>query len=418
MRVIHLSHQDRDGGAAVAAWRLHQGLVASGTDSSMLVARKLGTDPAVRVVPSPWGARWRKRIDRLPRRFLQTPNQGLHSPAWIGAAASRAVNRAAPDIAHLHWINDGFIRAESLPQLTVPVVWSLHDMWAFAGAEHYVDGCRRYANGYLPHNRPSGETGFDLNRWTWERKRKAWRAWSRLTLFAVSRWMADRARESVLFRDRPIKVLYNGVDEQLFRPMDQSAARSAVGLPPDIPLILYGALDATSDRRKGFDLIGDALRAVQQVNPHVALAVFGNSPESAREHPAFAGLPTHYLGRIHDPARLAQIYAACDVMVVPSRQEAFGQTAVEALACGTPVAAFRVGGLPEIVEHHVSGFLAEPFDTAELARGLGWLAGLRGTPARAAIAAAGRAQVLREFTLTIQARRCQALYGEITAQSS
>ncbi len=417
MRVIHLSHQDRDGGAAVAAWRLHQGLVAGGTESSMLVARKLGNDPAVSALPSGWGARWRKRMDGLPRRFLQTANQGLHSPAWVGAAAGQAVNRARPDLAHLHWINDGFVRAESLPQLAMPVVWSLHDMWAFAGAEHYVDGCQRYAAGYLPDNRPPGESGFDLNRWTWERKRKAWGNWTGLTLFAVSQWMADRARASVLFHDRPIKVLYNGIDERLFRPMDQAAARAAVGLPQHIPLILYGALDATSDRRKGFDLVGDALRQVHHHNDHLALAVFGNSPQAEQEQPAFAGLPTHYLGRIHDPARLAQIYAACDVMVVPSRQEAFGQTALEALACGTPVVAFRVGGLPEIVDHEVSGFLAPPFDTAELARGLVWLAGLRGSPTRARMAEAGRAKVLREFTLAIQARRCQALYGEIADPS-
>jgi glycosyltransferase involved in cell wall biosynthesis len=418
MRVIHLSHQDQDGGAAVAAWRLHQGLTGAGIESSMMVARKLGDDDAVTPIPSPRGARLRKRFDRLPRRWLRTANQGLHSPGWIGAAVWKSVNQAAPDIAHLHWINDGFVRAESLAKFEMPLVWSLHDMWAFAGAEHYVDGCTRYAQGYLPHNRAPHESGFDLNRWTWERKRKAWRTVSRLTLFAVSEWMACRARESVLFADRPIKVLYNGIDEQVFKPVDQAAARVALGLPPDIPLILYGALDATSDRRKGFDLVTAALSQLRTRDSTPAVAVFGNSPQSALDQPALAGLPTHYLGRVHDPRRLALIYAACDVMVVPSRQEAFGQTALEALACGTPVAAFRVGGLPEIVEHQVSGFLAPPFDTAELARGIRWLASLRGTAASRAMAEAGRAKVLREFTLGIQARRCEALYAEINSTSS
>ncbi len=411
MKVTHLSHQDGKGGAAVATKRLHGGLRAIGVDSAMIVGRKFSADPSVESFLPPLGAKLLKRLDKWPRTFLRTRSQSLISPAWVGAPVWRAVNRRSPDIAHLHWVCDGFLRIEALNRLKAPIAWSLHDMWALGGGEHYVEGCGRYKDGYLAANRPAGESGFDLNRWVWRRKRRAWAAVPEITLFAVSHWLADRARESVLFRERPIEVLHNGLDAQVFKPQGQHAAREALGLPPRIPLVLYGALEATTDKRKGFDLLRDALGHLRARTAGLELVVFGNGPGAGAEGGRSEAFKTHYLGRIDDPSRLSTVYAACNVMVVPSRQESFGQTALEALACGTPVAAFRIGGIPEIVQHLRSGYLAEAFDTAELARGIQWILD-RGDGGRG-LAAEGRATVEKKFTLAIQAQRCLELYGQI-----
>lgn len=413
MKVIHLSHQDQGGGAAVAASRLNRGLRALGVDSAMIVGRKSGADSSVTGCLTPWRTRALKHLDRLPRRFLRTPNQSLISSAWVGSSAWNAANQRRPDIAHLHWVCEGFLRVEAWRRLRAPIAVTLHDMWALAGGEHYVDGCTRYAQGYLAGNRPAGESGFDLNRWVWQRKMTAWSSLAHLTIFAVSRWMADRARASALFRERPIEVLHNGLDAGEFKPQDRLLARARWRLPPRSPLVLYGALEATGDRRKGFDLLAAALAQLRRQTAELELVVFGHAPQAGSASRATAGFKTHYLGRIDEPARLASVYAACDVMVVPSREEAFGQTALESLACGTPVAAFRVGGLPDIVEHRTSGFLAEPFDTAELARGIAWILDQRGTPEGRRLAAAGRARVEQNFTLEIQAARCRELYRQM-----
>lgn len=411
MKIVHLCESDVAGGAARAAFRLHTALTRAGTDSSMVVGRKVSGDARVRPVVSRVGKKIQERLDRLPRRLLRTTNETHMSPAWIGSRAPTLVNRLAPDLVHLHWIGKGFLRPEQIPQLRAPLVWSLHDMWAFSGAEHYVGACTRYRDGYRRDNRPSFERGFDLNRWVWQRKQRAWRGLADLTLFPVSEWLAARARESVLFRDRPIEVLHNAIDPVEFQPRDRADARRQLGLPAHIPLLLFGALDATRDRRKGFDLLLAALRELRGATLSFELVVFGNSVGAMRgDH---AGLKTHYLGEISEAGQLAQVYSACDVVVVPSREEAFGQTALEALACGTPVVAFRVGGLPEVVVHGTSGYLATPADACDLAAGIHELLRAAGTDRGRQLAGAGRAQVEQRFTLEIQAARCRKLYAGI-----
>ncbi len=418
MKVVHLSTSDLGGGAALAAFRVHTGLRQAGIDSWMVVGEKLSDDPYIIRATSPRLAEFRRRMDRQWHRTFHTENQSLITPAWIGSSAWRIANKLKPDVVHLHWIGRGFLRLEAIARLRAPLVWSMHDMWALAGGEHYIDADMRYRDGYLPHNRAPGESGFDLNRWIWERKRRAWRRIPRITVLAVSEWLAARARESVLFRDRRVEVLYNAIDPNIYQPRDRAAARAALGLPAGKPLMLFGAIDATTDKRKGFDLLSAALWEVRAAKSPVELVVFGNAPRGDGETAPESGFRTHYLGAIADPARLAEVYSACDVMVVPSREEAFGQTALEALACGTPVVAFRVGGLPEIIDHGVSGFLARPFLVRELAEYIVRIAAARDRPEWRAWSDAARERVLRDFTLGTQASRCEQLYIETIAAAA
>jgi glycosyltransferase involved in cell wall biosynthesis len=407
LKVVHLCESDGGGGAALAAFRLHSALKFQQVDSTMLVGRKVSADENVASVVSPLRKKLHERLDRLPRTLLRTSNPTHISPAWIGSSAWRQATQADPDLVHLHWICKGFVGIEQLQKIRAPLLWSLHDMWAIAGGEHYVGDCTRYRDGYAPANRPAFERGFDLNRWIWLRKRHAWSSIPHLTLLPVSAWLAERARESALFRNRPIEVLHNALDAAVFRPGDRVAARNELGLPPAKPLVLFGAVDGTKDARKGFDLLTAALRTLRSDGQQLELVVFGNGPAQSQPELSFR---THYLGEIHDPVRLVSVYRACDAMVVPSREEAFGQTAMEALACGTPVAAFRVGGLPEIVAHKASGYLAKPFDVGDLAAGILWLLDAMGTPAGAELAGTARRTIEEGFTLEVQARRCRKIY--------
>jgi glycosyltransferase involved in cell wall biosynthesis len=264
----------------------------------------------------------------------------------------------------------------------MPLVWTLHDQWAFCGAEHYTSppapgettsSDRRFAAGYSAASRPSHEAGPDLNRRTWLRKQRAWRR--PIQIVCPSTWLADCARRSALMATWPITVIPNPIDPATWAPLERSQARDLLQLPQDRPLVLFGADGGTADPRKGADLL---LEALQRLRVQVAgtplegleLVVFGQGRPA---QPPVLGFPIHYAGRLHDDLSLRLLYCAADVMVVPSRQEAFGQTASEAHACGIPVVAFRTGGLTDIVIDRSTGALVEPFDPASLAAAIRWV---------------------------------------------
>jgi glycosyltransferase involved in cell wall biosynthesis len=254
-------------------------------------------------------------------------------------------------------------------QLPQPVVWTLHDMWAFCGAEHYTND-HRWQEGYWQHNRPSYEGGFDLNRWTWDRKRKHWR--KPFQIVTPSQWLADCVSKSALMGDWPVTVIPNPIDTDLWQPVDKGLARQCFHLPVDIPLLLFGAGGGTGNFRKGFDLLQLALSHLQDHLPGLELVVFG---QSAPKEPINLGFPVHYVGRLQDQYSLRLLYCAADAMVISSRQDNLPNTGLEAHACGTPVIAFHTGGLPDIVSHMKTGYLAQAFNTDDLANGIQWVLG-------------------------------------------
>jgi len=250
------------------------------------------------------------------------------------------------------------------------VVWTLHDCWAFSGSEHYpqdADDCR-YQQGYGTGNRPPGHCGLDLDRWCWQRKRRNWRR--PLQLVSPSRWLASCVEHSALLGHWPVQVIPNPLPTEIFRPWPQPLARQLFGLPAKGPLLLFGAIGGSRDPRKGWDLLEPALRQLAQTHPQLQAVVFGQSQPA---DPPRLGLPLHYIGNLHDDQSLALLYSAANVMVVPSRMDNLPQTATEAQSCGVPVVAFNATGLPDVVQHQCTGYLAAPFDSADLAAGISWV---------------------------------------------
>jgi glycosyltransferase involved in cell wall biosynthesis len=269
--------------------------------------------------------------------------------------------------------------------------------------------------GYLPGNRPGHERGPDLNRFTWERKRRAWLR--QIQIVCPSRWLAAEARSSALMRDWPIHVIPYPIDCDLWAPVDQKYARNLLGLPQGIPLILFGALSGTADPRKGAVHLRKALQLLSErpferrLKPEII--VFG-AEESADSfsYP----FKVRYTGVINDDTALALIYSSADVMIVPSLQEAFGQTASEAHACGTPVVAFDVGGLSDIVQPYTTGMLATPFDPASLASCIDWVIS---DPVRLnALSHAARQRAIREWHPRRIATLYSNLYRDVLSASS
>jgi glycosyltransferase involved in cell wall biosynthesis len=412
MKLLHLAYADGGGGAFKAAHRIHRGLRAVGVDSTMLVSKRVTNDPDVADAGSPAGRIWAQLatyLDVLPLRLARAPREDFSSLAWVGTGAARKARKRAPDLVQLHWICAGFMRIEELAALRVPLVWRLADMWAFAGAGHYVGDDTRYIDGYTAQRRPARERGPDLDRWVWERKRRALARVKDLTIVTPSRWLARCASQSVLLRERRVEVIPTGQDTSVYRPIPRRIAREILGLPQEAQLVMAASM-GIGEKRKGVALLLQALECIRDRQYHLLL--LGDRPPTAPRLPVEA----HWLGRLSDDISLALAYSAANVFVAPSTEENLANTVIEAMACGIPCVAFDVGGMPDIIRPPCNGYLATPFSTDELAQGI--VAILESGEAYERISDAARSTVVREFSEELQARRFASLYEDVLRSAS
>ena len=419
IKILHVSTGDYDGGAARAAYRIHQALLKSGIDSRMRVLYSGTGDNSVIAGVAPKSTanyialKLYNRWLSYTRRDWQPDNPILHTFGQNSAALVDELNASDADILNLHWISD-MLSIADIARLRKPIVWTLHDMWPFCGGEHYApdDESARFRQGYRTDNRPSGESGPDLNRSAWEAKRKAW-ASQHFTIVGDSYWLAECAKVSMLFCDANIHTIHYPLEmDNLWRPIPRDMARFVLGLPMDKKLILMGAVGGVADPRKGGDLLRDALGLMPELSSGtVELMIYGQSqPNNDDIWPC----PVHWFGRVCDDRILVLAYSAADVMVVPSRQEAFGQTALEAQACGIPVVSFKIGGLPDIISHKVTGYLARPFEISDLADGIKWV--LQEEQRRLALSLAARDSAMNLFSEPAIAEKYTELYEQVLAE--
>ena len=418
MKVLLINTSDRKGGAAKAAYRLHQGLQKIDVKSQMMVQEKQSDDSTVIGLSAESGigkakTGLRLTLERLPLKLYANRSNTSYSPQWLPDNLVSQAARLDSDLINLHWIGEGYLQIETVAKFNRPLVWTLHDMWAFTGGCHYNQDCDRYISSCGACPQLGSKKDYDLSRWVWRRKTKAWQN-SNLTIVVLSSWLKECVSSSSLFKDLRVEVIPNGLDITKYRPIKQQTARQILGLPQDKQLVLFGAIQATSDRRKGFHLLQAALQKLSQSEwkNRLELLIFGASQPAK---PPLLGFKTRYLGYLHDDLSLALMYSAADVTIVPSIQESFGQTASESLACGTPVVAFETTGLKDIVDREQNGYLARPFDTEDLARGIVWVLDDRERYQK--LSDCARQKVEREFASEIQARRYLSLYTEILEKS-
>lgn len=410
MKVLHLSAFDLVGGAARATYRIHQGLQNAGADSQMLVQYKKGSDRTVTTAEPKVYAKLRSLADSIPINFYPHRQQ-MFSPQWCPDALLKRIDQFAPDIINLNWVCNGFVPVEALSKFKRPLVWTLQDMWAFTGGCHYTLGCDRYQNNCGNCPQLQSDRDRDLSRWVWQRKQKAWQNLN-LTIVTPSSWMAECARSSSLFRELPIEIIPFGLDTARFAPYDSKKARQELKLPLDKQLVLFGAIDATGDTRKGSHLLQQALKQLSQSQRYkqIELVIFGASQP---ENPIDFGFLIHYLGHLDD-AHLRLAYSAADVMVAPSLQEAFGQTASESLACGTPMVVFAHTGLADIVDRDRNGYIANHGDTEDLARGIVWV--IKDKERHQQLRYHARQKAEKEYATSVQASRYLSLFEKIVAK--
>ena len=330
--------------------RLHKALLASDVDSQVYCVRN-DFDPSA---ASRLGPGLKRFVCRAQGSVYRRLFNGRASFALLGSGLVNAVNRIDCDVIHLHWINNEMLSVREIARIEKPVVWTCHDLWPASGIKHYP--CETFEGRFVTLQR-------QLDRHDKNLKMKHWRD-AKLHFVCVSKWEASLALQAAWIDPGRLSVLPNPIDTRVFYPVDKTEARDRLGIPADRPIVLFGA-HGNRDPRKGADLLRRALESRRQIRDHALVCVFG---EGAVDLPA--GYASKAFGYIREDGIKRLLYSAADVMCVPSRQETFGQTALEALACGTPAVVFAGSGLDDIVEHMQSGWRAEPYNTAHYAQGV------------------------------------------------
>lgn len=419
MKVLLLNTSESTGGAAVAANRLMHALQKAGISAKMLVRDKQTDDPAVVSVNTSFLKRkinflrfaWERLVIFLHNRQDRGKLFRV-SIADTGTDVSRHPLVKEADVIHLHWINQGFLSLKDIRALMrsgKPVVWTLHDLWPATAICHYSCGCQRYQTGcgacpFLNSRRPE-----DLSSRVF-RKKEFLKA-SPVHLVAVSSWLKNIAETSALTGGLPVTVIPNVLDTTLFRPADRMEARRALGLPSDAKIVLMGAA-RLNDPIKGFEYLKEALEAFRG-RAGLLLVLFGGIKG---DDSFLAGLPLPHvsMGLLADTARIARLYAAADVTVVPSHYETFGQTLIESMASGCPAVSFGNSGQRDIIDHRINGYLARYPDPADLAAGIEWVL-MHPQPSLLADACIRKVQA--EYTETVVARKYMDLYRRLTPSS-
>lgn len=407
-------------------YRLHQGLRKAGVESRVLVRDKKCADTDViqaRLARDGQAADWKTEMDWLQsscidlnRSALSNTFFSLPDPAW-DLSAEPAVGDA--DVLHLHWIT-GFlspVAIATLQQLGRPMVWTMHDQRPFTGGCHFSSGCTGYATDCACCLQLANDR-FGIPKAVLADARQQIDT-QRIQLVCPSRWLAESARQSALFRLAPIKVIPNGIDTRVFRPTPRPEAKQALGLAPDTVCFLFGA-DNADEKRKGLDLLLEALRLASSApdfrrkvkRKKVVFLAFGHM---SRETEGLA-VPIRRLGRLDSEAELVRAYSAADVFLLPSLEDNLPTTLIESMCCGTPAIAFGVGGVPEVISHKVNGWLVAAGNAAELAEAI--LALARNGRQRAQLGEHCREHTPGRFAVEEQARRYQTLYEGLCARTT
>jgi glycosyltransferase involved in cell wall biosynthesis len=358
MKVAHIANGDLNGGANAAAYRIHLSLTTS-TDinSALFVGEKLSCDPSVIALTSTPTYNLRIRLSRAISRLIN------RRPAVAGLLPSktvRTVKNFEPDVINLHRITNEIIAIYELPRLkNLPIVWTLHDMSAFLGTESYVDA-----------DPTASETGYTFGNsrpidfWVWKLKQRYWKDMC-FNVVAPSKWLADCVRKSALFGNMETKIIPYPINTEIWRKINREEARAKLNIMSKSPLVCYGSAEGISSYRKGGDLFRKIINRLKCSNLKFEIITFGSDKESLNE--STFGVPLYDLGKITTNEKMVEVFSASDVFLAPYRQDNLPNILIEAAACNLPVMSYDVGGIPDIVESGVTGYLHDVENVDEIA---------------------------------------------------
>ena len=377
MRVLIINTSERIGGAAIAASRLMESLKNNGIKAKMLVRDKQTDQISVVRLKSNWLQVWKFMWERIviwsANRFRRYHLFDVDI-ANTGTDITSLPEFRQADVIHLHWVNQGMLSLKDIRRILTsgkPVVWTMHDLWPATGICHYARGCNRYASacGNCP-LLPNKGSKNDLSAKIFRRKKELYHRGA-ISFVTCSRWLERQAKGSGLFVGQRITNIPNPIDTHVFCPQDQAEARLRAGLPADKHIILFVSQRVT-DERKGMRYFIDAIDRLvaryPEMKENTAIAILGGHSEEVN-----LTLPSYSLGYVSDEKQIVAIYNSADAFVLPSLEDNLPNTIMESMACGVPSIGFRVGGIPEMIDHQQNGYVANYRDTEDLASGIHWV---------------------------------------------
>lgn len=390
MNVLIVSTSDIVGGAAIAAHRLAEALNNNGVKARMMVLTRKGDAPYV----IPVGTDRANRLRKLWERGVMWLAHGMKRKALFdtsiantGYDITKTKLFAEADIVHLHWTCQGMLSMKGIHKILTsgkPVVWTMHDMWPLTAICHYTRQCRHFENACerCPQEsalRPISRFSSSL----WKKKTAAYAGADRLTFVTCSQWLSRQAKMSALTGGHRVVSIPNTINTHIFRKQDKELARRRFELPLDKHLLLFVA-QSVSDERKGMKYLVEALRSLVEKHPDLkatteVLLLGGKGEDVAQQLP----LKTHIMGYMQQLSDIVCAYNAADIFVIPSTEDNLPNTVMEALACGVPCVGFDIGGIPEMIDHRINGYVASAAkggdgsrvrpDVGDMANGLYWM---------------------------------------------
>ncbi|WYL98965.1 MAG: glycosyltransferase family 4 protein [Gloeotrichia echinulata CP02] len=403
MKILQINQSDIAGGAAIAGYRLHQGLLNQGIDSKLLVGIVKTDSDRVAVVPS------RTRVDNLVRRV--TWRIGFN---YVDQISSFDISQHRfyqdADVLNFHNLHTGYFNYLVIPKLTQskPAIFTLHDMWSFTGHCAYSFDCDRWTIGCgkCPYPDTYPEIKRDNTRLEW--KLKDWvYSKSHLTIVTPSKWLSEQAKKSMLNRF-PIHHIPNGIDTEAYQPIDAEKCRDILGIAPNKKVLMFGA-ESLKDSRKGADLLVKALQNLPEaLKSEILLLTLGNGSEKTTD---LVGIPTLNLGYVSSDRLKSIAYSAADLFIFPTRADNLPLVLQESMACATPMISFKIGGVADLVRPGITGYLAQPEDIQDFSNGIVQL--LEDTELRKNMSDNCRKIAIKEYSLELQAKRYIELYKQV-----
>lgn len=368
MKVLHITYTDA-GGAGIAAMRIHQSLRLQGIDSSMLVAEKTTNDDTVFTAESYFVPSYKPSRNKFIRKFIKIARKrgylldskehyeyllkSIPSPhrtfftsplSYYKLHQHPAVIEA--DIIHLHWIANFIDYPSFFPTIKKPIVWTLHDENLAYGGFHYG----REREHYYPYYASVEDAYCKI-------KQSSLKQCERINVVALSKMMKNFYTSRSFLSDRPTTIIHNGIDTDIFHPIDKSIGRKIYHIPENRYVIVFCCV-SLNDKRKG---LAELIDAIERLNREDITLICIGSGHIETKSP----VDIRYIGPIYNPYLLAMTYSCGDMFAFPSFQEAFAQTPLEAISCGLPIVAFPCSGIEELV-HEKNGIVSKDFSVAAL----------------------------------------------------
>lgn len=420
MNILQLNAQT-GGGAGKAATRLHKGLLSLGQNSHLATLQPAiaGTQNTWQIEPTRTiGTRLKQRIfQRIQQKAIDTRRTDISTSLFSFPAPGIHLHLLpqiqAADIIHLHWVNrlQSLATLKELVALKKPIVWTLHDAQPFTGGCHYTAGCTQFATDRCKRCPQLTSTSWALPHAVLKEKLDIF-ASANLSIVTPSRWLADEAKKSELFRNKMVHVIPNSVETDIYTPGNKEIARHLLNLPTNGFYLLFGS-DSQKETRKGFTLMIDAIKRcctdqsfkeALQIGD-IRLLAFGSGKENIGE------LPLTSLGYLKEDEQLAAAYRAADITLLPSLEDNLPNILLESMSCGTPVIGFPTGGIPDFITHNKTGKLAKAKNAEALADEI--LNCFHHRDDLHNLSKASRALIEKEAAPAHQAKRYQSLYSSL-----